>query len=281
MDLNGKIALVTGAASGIGLAMSQRFASAGMKVVMCDVEPDALEAAATQLSDGGADVESFVCDVRSDEQVGAAVGFAVSHGGLHLLCNNAGVSGGGQSWESTEEDWQWVIDVNLHGVARGVRHGVPVMIEQGEGHVVNTASMAGLTAMPSTAAYSASKHAVVAMSEILNHDLAVAGHSEIGVSVLCPGWVVTNLMESDRNRPGGPRDDQPAELTPDQTAFRDAIENAFRQGKSPDEVAEMVHDAVVNKRFWIITHDDWFPGAVGRAQDLIDQRNPETRFWPL
>ncbi|MCB0991608.1 MAG: SDR family NAD(P)-dependent oxidoreductase [Acidimicrobiales bacterium] len=280
MEMQGKVGLVTGAASGIGFAMAKRFAAEGMRVVMCDVEPDTLDAAATQLADEGASVEAYVCDVRSDDQVRGAVEFTTGLGGLHLLCNNAGVSGGGQSWQSSEQDWQWVIDVNLHGVARGVRHGVPVMIEQGEGHVVNTASMAGLTAMPSTAAYSASKHAVVAMSEILKHDLAVAGHDGIGVSVLCPGWVVTNLMESDRNRPGGPRE-EPTDVSAEQAAFRDTLANAFNRGKSPDEIASLVHDAVVSNRFWIITHDDWFPGAVGRAQDLIDQRNPEVRFWPM
>ncbi|MCP3934488.1 MAG: SDR family NAD(P)-dependent oxidoreductase [Actinomycetia bacterium] len=281
MELAGKTALVTGAASGIGFAMSRRFGEAGMTVVMADIEADTLDVAATQLADDGAKIEAVICDVRSDESVKHAVEVAVGHGGLHVLCNNAGVSGGGQSWNSTEEDWQWVIDVNLHGVARGVRHGVPVMIEQGEGHVVNTSSMAGITAMPSTAVYSASKHAVVAMTEILNHDLAVAGHSGIGVSVLCPGWVVTNLMESERNRPGGPRDVEDEDVPEVQAAFREAVVSAFNRGKSPDEIAQMVHDAVVDNRFWIITHDDWFPGAVGRAKDLVDQRNPEVRFWPM
>ena len=280
MELDGKVALVTGAASGIGLAMAHRFAQAGMKVVMADVEVGALEPAGEAVSAHGTDVRTVVCDVRSDDDVARSVKEASSLGGLHVMCNNAGVSGGGGMWESTEEDWLWTVDVNLHGVARGIRHAVPIMIEQGEGHVVNTSSMAGITAMPSTGAYTASKHAVVAMSELLHHELALRGHTGVGVSVLCPGWVATNLMESDRNRPGGPREADP-NVTPEQAAFRDQILAAFHAGKDPSEIAEMVFDAIQERRFWIITHDDWFPSAVGRAQDVIDQRNPEIHLWPL
>lgn len=282
MELDGKVALVTGAASGIGLGLAHRFARAGMKVVMTDIEPDALDEAAHAVSGHGTEVEAVVCDVRSEEAVGQAVKHAVSLGGLHVMCNNAGVSAGGAIWETSEEDWNWTVEVNQMAVARGIRLGVPIMIEQGEGHVVNTSSMAGITSMPSTGAYTASKHAVVAMSEVLHHELALQGHTGVGVSVLCPGWVATNLMESDRNRPGGPRAVDPdVEVSPEQAAFREALLSAFHAGKSPDEIAEMVHDAVVGRRFWIITHDDWFPVAVGRAQDVIDQRNPETRFWPM
>jgi NAD(P)-dependent dehydrogenase (short-subunit alcohol dehydrogenase family) len=282
MNFDGKVAVITGAASGIGLAMAHRFAQAGMHIVMTDIEPDTLDDAAHAVSGHGTSVEAVVCDVRSEDAVAQAVKHAVALGGLHIMCNNAGVSSGGPMWEISEADWTWNVEVNQMAVARGIRHAVPVMIEQGEGHVINTSSMAGITSMPSTGAYTASKHAVVAMSEVLHHELALAGHSNIGVSVLCPGWVATNLMESDRNRPGGKRPEaDPATVSPEQAAFREALLSAFHAGKQPAEIADMVHDAVMERRFWIITHDDWFPVAVGRAQDVIDQRNPETRFWPM
>ena len=166
----------------------------------------------------------------------------------------------------------------MYGVIRGIRAGVPIMIEQGEGHVVNTASMAGLTSMPGTGAYSVAKHGVVVMSELLKHELELSGHSGIGVSVLCPGWVATNLMESDRNRPDGPREE--VELSPERQAARDALQAAFHAGIDASEVAQAVHDAIVERNFWILTHDDWKPMAFGRAQDIIDQSQPVVRPWP-
>lgn len=279
MELNGKVALVTGAASGIGLAMADRFAADGMHVVLADIEADALERAVRSVAKHGTSVEGVLCDVRSEADHEAAVKQAVALGGLHVMCNNAGVSGGGGLlWESNDEDWQWTVDVNLYGVIRGIRAAVPIMIEQGEGHVVNTASMAGLTTMPSTGAYSVAKHGVVVMSELLSHELALSGHDGIGVSVLCPGWVATNLMESDRNRPNGPREE--VELSPERQEARDALEAAFHAGIAPSQVAEAVQHAIVENEFWILTHDDWKPMAFGRAEDIIEQRHPQVRPWP-
>lgn len=279
MKLTGKVALVTGAASGIGLAMANRFAAAGMHVVLTDIEAEPLDKAVLEVAAHGTSVEGVICDVRSNADHEAAVKQAVALGGVHVLCNNAGVSGGGGVlWESNDEDWAWTIDVNLYGVIRGIRAAVPTMIEQGEGHVVNTASMAGLTSMPGTGAYSVAKHGVVVMSELLTHELAMAGHDGIGVSVLCPGWVATNLMESDRNRPDGPREE--VELSPERQAAREALETAFHAGIEPSAVAEAVHQAVIERQFWILTHDDWKPMAFGRAEDILNQSHPQLRPWP-
>lgn len=280
MNLTGKVALISGAASGIGLALADRFAQAGMHVVLADIETDALDQAVAQVREHGTNVEGVICDVRSAADHEAAVKQAVALGGVHVLCNNAGVSGGGGVlWESNDEDWDWSIDVNLYGVIRGIRAAVPTMIEQGEGYVVNTASMAGLTTMPGTGAYSVAKHGVVVMSELLSHELAMAGHDGIGVSVLCPGWVATNLMESDRNRPGGPREE--VELSAERQAARDAMHSAFHAGIDPAAVAETVHQAILDRQFWILTHDDWKPMAFGRAEDIIAQRQPQIRPWPI
>lgn len=280
MEFAGKVALVTGAASGIGLAMANRFATAGMHVVLADIESDALDAAVAQVARHGTNVEGVICDVRSSADHETAVKQALALGGVHVFCNNAGVSGGGGLlWESNDADWEWTIDVNMYGVVRGIRAAVPAMIEQGEGHVVNTASMAGLTTMPSTGAYSVAKHGVVVMSELLKHELELSGHTGIGVSVLCPGWVATNLMESDRNRPDGPREE--AQLSPERQASRDALEAAFHAGIDASVVADTVLDAIVERKFWILTHDDWKPMAFGRAEDIIAERNPTVRPWPI
>ncbi len=281
-QFEGRVAVVTGAASGIGLGLAHRAAAEGMSVVMADVEPEALARAAGEVASGGAEVLAVTCDVTDEGSVAElARRVSEAHGACDLLFNNAGVSAGGPMWEVSEADWDWVIGVNLLGVARCIRHLVPPMITEGGGHVVNTASMAGLSAMPSTGPYSASKHAVVSMSEILAHDLALAG-ADVGVSVLCPGWVVTGLMESDRNRPGGPRDEEPdSEPSPEQEAFRDAVRSAFESGISPAEVAITVFEAVREGRFWILTHEDWNRVAEVRCRDILEGRAPTLELWPI
>ncbi len=274
--------MITGAASGIGLALAHRAAAEGMSVVMADVESEALTRASDEVASAGVEVRAVTCDVTDEGSV-AELARVVSeaHGACDLLFNNAGVSAGGPMWEVSEADWDWVIGVNLLGVARCIRHLVPPMITKGGGHVVNTASMAGLSAMPSTGPYSASKHAVVSMSEILAHDLALAG-SDVGVSVLCPGWVVTGLMESDRNRPGGPRVEDPgSEPSPEQEAFRQAVRSAFESGISPAEVATTVFEAVAEGRFWILTHEDWNRVAEVRCRDILEGRAPTLELWPI
>ncbi|HEX6487642.1 MAG TPA: SDR family NAD(P)-dependent oxidoreductase [Candidatus Dormibacteraeota bacterium] len=267
-ELPGKVAVVTGAASGIGLAMTQAFLAEGMKVAMADVDPVALDEAAGHLAAGGADVLPVVTDVRDDGAVESlAEAVYERYGAAHVLCNNAGVSAAAAPWELTAGEWKWVLDVNLWGVINGTRAFVPRMIEQGEGHVVNTASLAGLiTGILS--AYSVSKHAVVALSESTYLSLRLAGHP-IGVSVLCPGFVKTRIWESERNRP--------ADIQPDRESdglLHEAGRALVQGGIDPAEVGAAVVDAIKDDRFYILTH----PGSEGavevRLRDILEGRPP-------
>src|ERR1700733_2921273 len=200
-NLRDKVAVITGGASGIGKAVAVRTAAEGMKLVLADIEEPALEATASALTAEGADVLAVVTDVSDASSVQALRDRALQHfGAVHLVHNNAGVGVGGPIWEVTEEEWRWILGVNLWGVVHGISAFVPVLLEQGEGHVVNTASIAGLSSTPGLGPYTATKHAVVAISESLFKDLRAAG-APIGVSVLCPGFVQTGIAQSDRNRP--------------------------------------------------------------------------------
>jgi short-subunit dehydrogenase len=258
-NLNGRVVVITGAASGIGLAMAHRFAAEGMKLVLSDVEGPALEAALAGLP-AGTEVVSMVCDVSKAAQVEALRDFALSEfGSVHLVCNNAGVGGGGAMTELNLADWEWVIGVNLWGVIHGVRSFLPVLVEQGEGHIVNTASVAGLFAAPFMGAYNVSKFGVVALSETLFNELAMA-HPNVGVSVLCPSWVKTNIASSTRNHPDG----EPA----DAGAIAEVIETFISRGIDPADVADTVAEAVKVGRFWILTHADT-PAAVAQRMTAI------------
>ncbi len=258
-NLNGRVAVITGAASGIGLAMAHRFAAEGMRLVLSDVEAPALEMAMAGLP-AGTEAVSTVCDVSKAEQVEALREFALSSfGSVHLVCNNAGVGGGGPMTELNLTDWEWVIGVNLWGVIHGVRSFLPLLAEQGEGHIVNTASVAGLFAAPFMGAYNVSKYGVVALSETLFNELAMA-HPNVGVSVLCPSWVKTNIASSTRNHPDG----EPA----DAGAIAEAIETFISRGIDPADVADKVAEAVKVGRFWILTHEDT-PAAVAQRMTAI------------
>jgi len=200
-DFQGRVAVVTGGASGIGRALADRFAAEGMKVVIGDVEKDALDAAVQELEAGGAEVIGLPTDVTDAAQVQALADAAVERfGAIHIACNNAGVGGGGITWDMPLETWEWVLGVNLWGVIHGVKSFVPVLMQQESAHLVNTGSVAGLVAAPFMGPYNASKHAVVAISETLHHELAMSA-PQVKVSVLCPGWVNTRIHESARNRP--------------------------------------------------------------------------------
>ena len=201
-ELEGKVAVVTGAASGIGLGLATRFAEEGMKVVLADIEAPALEAAVSTLRRAERDVIGVRTDVSSYESVEALAAKAVeTYGKVHVLCNNAGVGGGNLLWLTTDQDWRWIMGVNLWGVINGIRAFVPGMIAHGEeGHIVNTASLAGITTPTVDAIYAATKHAVVAISEALYFQLHVTG-TKLSASVLCPGFVQTNIVDSARNRP--------------------------------------------------------------------------------
>ena len=258
-NLEGRVAVITGAASGIGLAMAHRFAAEGMKLVLADVEVPALEGAVAGLP-AGTDAVSIRCDVSSGEQVDALRDFALeSFGAVHLVCNNAGVGSGGAMTELDLTDWEWVLGVNLWGVIHGVRAFLPLLVEQGEGHIVNTASVAGLFAAPYMGAYNVSKYGVVALSETLFNELAMA-HPNVGVSVLCPSWVRTNIATATRNHPAG----EPV----DAGAIAEVIETFISRGIDPADVADQVAEAVKVRRFYIITHDDT-PAAVAQRMHAI------------
>ncbi len=244
-SVQGKVAVITGGGSGIGLAMATRFASEGMKVVLADIEKDALDAAVAGLAATGAEAIGVPTDVADGAAVEALRDAAVDRfGTVHLLCNNAGVGTGGLSWNQSVADWEWVLGVNLWGVVHGIRAFMPILLEQGEGHVVNTASMAGLSSPPMMAIYNVSKHAVVTLSETMFGELAMI-ESPVGVSVLCPGWVNTRIHEAGRNRPGaGEGDGAHDRPPPDPEAvargeqFRDTLGALVATGLDPSAVAE-------------------------------------------
>jgi NAD(P)-dependent dehydrogenase (short-subunit alcohol dehydrogenase family) len=275
-ELSGKVAAVTGAASGIGRALAERFAAEGMKVVLADLEEEALKRAEDELRAAGAAVASLRTDVSKAEDVEALAQFAVdTFGAVHVACNNAGVGVGGVTWQNTVKDWEWVLGVNLWGVIHGVRSFVPRMLAQGdECHIVNTASGAGLHARPWLAMYCASKHAVVALSESLYHELALSG-SHVKVSVLCPAVVNTRIGESERNRPQTLRDEDAAGVPSQQMQV---MERAFREllatGLAPAEVAEHVVDAIREERFYILTHEETKARVRARMEDILASRNP-------
>ncbi|HEX4491196.1 MAG TPA: SDR family NAD(P)-dependent oxidoreductase [Acidimicrobiia bacterium] len=272
-ELADRVAVVTGGASGIGLALARTFASEGMRVVLGDVEAPALEAAVKELDDGGATVIGVPTDVSDPEQVEALARAAEQEfGAIHIACNNAGVGAGGLSWQAPLETWQWVIGVNLWGVVHGVRTFVPRIIEQDAGHVVNTASVAGLVAAPFMGPYNASKHAVVAISETLHHELGMMA-PHVKVSVLCPGWVNTRIGESERNRPSA----HAVERSSEESVMQEALRGFLAGGLDPMVVAGRVLDAVRTDRFWVLTHDDddsWMAAIRARGQSVSDRTNP-------
>lgn len=273
-DLRGRTAVVTGGASGIGRAMAERFVAEGMRVVVADVEAAALETTASALRRGGAEVLAVPTDVARGEQVEALAERAVAaYGRVDVLCNNAGVAVSGPVWTHTVADWDWVLGVNLWGVIHGIRAFVPRMLAQGgPGHVVNTASLAGLTSSPMMGAYNVTKHGVVTLSETLHKDLALAG-APIKVSVLCPGFVQTQILDADRNRPAALRN-------PGETTRAAEVEQAMRQalasGLSPAQVAGVVLDAIRAERFYVLTHPEFTPFVRQRMEDIVEGRVPST-----
>ncbi len=278
-ELRGKVAVVTGGASGIGLAMARRFSTEGMKVVIADIEAPVLADAAARLRAEGAEVLDVVTDVSQAAQVEELAERTVAHyGAVHVVCNNAGVSCGGPAWEIPLGEWEWVLGVNLWGVIHGVRSFVPRLLRAGEGHVVNTASMAGLLGLYTAPPYAVSKFAVVALSESLYHQLQIAG-APVGVSVLCPAWVRTRIHESDRNRPLGAGEPGTTEL--DQQT-RQAMEHVIASGMEPAAVADKVVAAVRSGQFYVLPHDDeaWLSRIMKRTENIVGRRNPPPEPLP-
>ena len=269
-ELAGKVAVVTGAASGIGRALAQRFARAHMKVVLADVEAAALATVARELTDACAETLAVPTDVSRAEDVDTLARRTLERfGAVHVLCNNAGVALAAPVWEQTLEDWRWLLGVNLWGVVHGVRTFVPLMLDaKTPGHVVNTASVAGLTSAPGLGAYNVSKHAVVTLSETLAKDLAAAG-APIKVSVLCPGFVNTRILDSARNRPEdlGPERPRAPEL-------EDVVRSLVAAGMPPAEVASCVLRAIEEERFYVLTHPDFLAQVKERCQDIVEGRAP-------
>jgi NAD(P)-dependent dehydrogenase (short-subunit alcohol dehydrogenase family) len=274
-EVSGKVAVVTGAASGIGRGMAERFAAEGMKVVLADVEERSLAAAGAALAARGATVRTVPTDVSRAESVEAlAAATLTAFGAVHVLCNNAGVAIAGPVWEMTVADWEWVLGVNLWGVIHGVRVFVPIMLRQDtDCHVVNTASMAGLVSGPMMSVYNVTKHGVVTLSETLQHDLAMRG-ARVRVSVLCPGWVNTRIHESDRNRPAtlGGADARPQ--TPEAAAMQQTIGQLLATGLSPEHVAGLVFDAIRDQRFYVLPHPQWKGFIRTRMEDILEERTP-------
>lgn len=255
-QLEGKTAIVTGGAGGLGKAMAARFLAEGMSVVIADIEKSALDAAAEELSAGAAEVLPVVTDVTDPSSVEALAEQATRRfGSYHVVCNNAGVGGHfGLSWELPVEEWRWILDVNVWGVIHGIRTFVPALVAQNEGHVVNTASLAGWQGPPAMAAYSASKHAVLAISESLRSELELSG-TGVGVSALCPGMVNSGIMSSERNWPSRLGEMPSVRSTP----LTSTIENLLRTGTTegdvdPPAVAQVVVEGIQANRFILSTH---------------------------
>lgn len=272
-NLKDKVAVVTGGASGIGLAMARRFAREDMRVVIADIEVDALAAAEGEIRSMGATVLGVRADVSQSQDIEALAAKALNaFGSVHIVCNNAGVGGTpAPVWECSIGDWQWVMGVNLWGVIHGIRTFVPIMLKQGEeAHVVNTASVAGLLSSPFMGVYQATKHAVVTISETLYAELASAG-APIGVSVLCPGFVKTRIMDSSRNRPAGLADDN---VSPATEARGERIRSMVEAGISPESVADKVVDAIRNEKLYILTHSEFNEPIRQRVEGILAGRNP-------
>ena len=266
----GNVAVITGGASGIGLALAERFIEEEMRVVLADIDAPKLRDVEARLTEAGADVATTICDTTSEAAVAELADFTLDRfGAAHVLCNNAGILGVGDAWRDSMELWERVIGVNLYGVIHGIRSFLPIMEQQGVGHIVNTASMAGLTALPGAAPYNVTKHGVVALSEGLFIELAASG-SPVRVSALCPGFVKTGLAEKEPA-------EKPAEVA---TSLASMIGGMLRTGVETGiparVVADAVLDAIVAERFWILTHPEMSHAPVERMERAESQTNPPT-----
>ena len=277
MELTGRVAVITGAGSGFGREFARMATARGMKLALADINQPALDATVRELRDAGAAVIGVHTDVSNADAVQAlADATMAAYGAVHLLFNNAGVASGGYVWESTHADWQWVLGANVWSVIHGVRIFTPLMLAHGEpAHIVNTASAAGLITAPNMGVYNLSKHAVVALSETLHHDLRLV-QAKIGVSVLCPAFVPTGIANSHRNRPADLANTTPP--TPSMLQAQQASLKAVESGRiSAQEIATMTFDAIDAGQFYIVPHEKILDLVSLRLQDIIARRNPTDR----
>jgi NAD(P)-dependent dehydrogenase (short-subunit alcohol dehydrogenase family) len=278
-DLAGKVAVITGAGSGFGREFARIAVRERMRLMLADVQQDALDAVTAECRAEGAEALAVHTDVSKWPDVQRLAERTVAKfGAVHLLFNNAGVAGGGgYVWETSVEDWQWLLGVNLMGVVNGIRGFLPLMLKQDcECHVVNTASAAGLVSAPLMSVYNVSKHGVVTLSETLFHDLRLA-NAKVGVSVLCPAFVPTNIHASERNRPAELTGGAPP--TASQIAARERSEKAVGSGRlSAAEVARMTFDAVRENRFYVITHPKMLASVELRLRDVLAGRHPSDPY---
>jgi len=273
-DFQGKVAVITGAASGMGRAIAERCLSESMKVVLADVDEETLARTESELKGAGGTVIGVKTDVSKRADVESLARQTLdAFGGVHLLVNNAGIGAGGSPWEATWNDWEWSIGVNLWGVIHGVKVFMPVMLAQDvECHIVNTASAAGLTVGSVPAPYSVTKHGVVALSESLWLTLQ-RQNARVGVSVLCPGLVRTDIMNCERHRPADLKN-EPVEMTPQMQAGRNFMKAAIEAGMPAERVAEVVFEAIRNGRFYIVTHPEWMEVVRMRTDSVARMENP-------
>ncbi|MCB9559006.1 MAG: SDR family NAD(P)-dependent oxidoreductase [Kofleriaceae bacterium] len=268
-DLRTRTAVVTGAASGIGRALAERFVAEGMRVVAADVDVAALDDTVAALTAAGGEAIAVRTDVASADEVAALAERAYeAFGAVHVIVNNAGVALSGRVWEHTLQDWEWILGVNLWGVIHGVRTFVPRMIAGGEpGHVVNIASMAGLTSNPLMGAYNVTKHGVVTLTETLHHDLALFVPA-LKATVVCPGWVATQINRSGRNRPAALAETQQT------SEMADAMARLIADGLPASEVAAQIVDAITHDRFWVLTHPHFMGAVKHRGDEILSATNP-------
>jgi len=282
-NFKNQVAVITGAANGIGFGIAERCAQEGLKIVLSDIETEALAKAEHKLRAAGADVISVQTDVSKAQEVEKLAQKTIdAFGKVNFIFNNAGVSGGtGNSWERTQSDWEWTLGVNLWGVIHGIRTFVPIMLEQDtECYVINTASTAALISMPGEVIYSASKHAIISMSETLHLELEQI-ESKIKVAVICPFLVNTKIITSERNRPKTQQNQtKQAPKAQEDAPVDDAWAKALEQGQSPAELANCVFQAIREDKFYIIPDPAMKPMAESRMQDIMQERNPSNVFAP-
>ncbi|WP_323673686.1 SDR family NAD(P)-dependent oxidoreductase [Candidatus Poriferisodalis multihospitum] len=280
--MTGRVAVVTGAASGIGKALALGFAGEGANVVLADIEEEPLRAAEAEIAGHGVEALGVITDVTDADSVGALAQATIDRfGAVHMVCNNAGVGGGGLIRNQQLVDWKWVVDVCLWGVIHGVHHFLPHLIEAEESHIMSTASVAGLMSVPGLGPYNAAKYGVVAIMETLHLEMQRDRNADVGVSVLCPGVVRTNIATAQRNRPEELRRERrprPEGEAPTETADarrRNAnIAAALERGMDPSQVAAKVIEAMYERRFWVLSHPELLADVNHRNQQLADLENP-------